>query len=87
MAQQPTPNIDKLEATIRAIGVNPSVSFQLREEAGAGGFFSVTYYPSPATRCAIGQADTLAKALEEARRDAKQLLTSVTIADLEKVAA
>ncbi len=87
MATTPTPNIDKLEAVLHAIGGNPNVSYQLRDEGRAGGFFTVTYYPSPTTRCAIGQGDTLADALEEARRDAQALLAKVTVADLEKVAA
>lgn len=89
MAQATTPNIDKLEATILAIGANPGISYQLREYGERTGFFTVTYYPRADLRCAIGQGDTLAEAMLAARADAKALIAQdkATVADLERAAA
>jgi hypothetical protein len=88
MAQ--TPNLDKLEAILLAIGDTPSISYQLRDATFGGertGFFTVTFYPRADLRCAIGQGDTLAEALLAARADATALTANVDVADLEKVAA
>lgn len=89
MAQAKTPNIDKLEATLRAIGENPNVSYQLRDYGERTGFFTVTYHPRADLRCAIGQGDTLSDALLAARADAKALIAKdkATVADLERAAA
>lgn len=84
------PNIDKLQAAIIAIGPNPGISYQLRDATFDGtvtGFYTVTYYPMGAPRCAIGQGDTLSDAITAARADAAAMLAKVSIADVERAAA
>lgn len=82
-----TPNLNKLEATVLAIGANPTISYQLREAGDPTGFFTVTYRIGDDFRCVIGQGDTLADALTAARADAIALTVKVDISDLEQVAA
>ncbi|MFS0771071.1 hypothetical protein [Sphingomonas sp. 1P08PE] len=85
-----TPNIDRLEATLVAVGANPTFSYQLRDASFGNertGFFTVTFNVREDLRCAIGQGDKLADALKAARADAAALLTEVSVADLEAVAA
>lgn len=81
-----TPNIDKLEAVIRSLGSDPTVSFQMRT-GEATGFFTVTAGRTEDTRCAIGQGDTLAEALTAMKKDLAALNAKVSLAGLEKVAA
>lgn len=82
-----TPNLDKLEAVIRAMGSNPSISYQERD-GGQGGFFTVSRSAPGASRsCSIGQGDTLAEALLSEATDWKAIHAKVSIADLERAAA
>ena len=81
-----TPNIDKLEATLRALGSSPTVSYQTRDY-GAVGFFTVTAGGDDKYRCAIGQGDTLAEAVDAMQRDYAAMRVKSAIAPIERAAA
>lgn len=85
-AKSKTPNLDKLEAVLRALGSSPSVSFQQREY-DATGFFTVTAGGDEKHRCAIGQGDTLAAAVDAMQRDYAAMRVRSSVAPIERAAA